>query len=371
MDKIRIKGGRILNGAIVVGGAKNAALPLMAAALLTALGYVLAAISPSMATLAAGQASTLVTWAIKPLRSPVDVLTPFRVVITSENAVSRSCNLDVVIKGAPKSATVMLPSDPVGRYGEKLYVPVTIDPTIGKEIYRYKLNVRFDPAVVRFVEAISAGTLTGRGWSGVRAKLLTETAGAEPDIVRVEDLTTGSALNEHNGGILVMLVFEAVYGGTNANIEERKGSETTNLTFEPVVNAAENGQTVRYVSSLNGPDDGDAGRDVFLGYVNGKATVSGECIVPLTATGGFVLKQNQPNPFNPSTRIVYEIGADCHVRLVVFDALGRPVKTLVDGDQKQGVHAIDFTAEGLASGTYIYRIETPFYTHMLRMVLTR
>jgi hypothetical protein len=55
----------------------------------------------------------------------------------------------------------------------------------------------------------------------------------------------------------------------------------------------------------------------------------------------------------------------------VFDALGRPVKTLVDADQKQGVHAVDFTAEGLASGTYLYRIETPFYTHMLRMVLTR
>jgi hypothetical protein len=320
-------------------------------------------------TLAAGQASTLVTWAIKPLRSPVDVLTPFRVVITSENAVSRSCNLDVVIKGAPKSATVTLPSDPVGRYGEKLYVPVTIDPTIGKEIYRYKLNVRFDPTVVRFVEAISAGTLTGRGWSGVRAKLLTETADATPDIVRVEDLTTGSALNEHNGGILVMLVFEATYGGTNSGKELEHA--VTDLTFEPVVTAVENGGTVRYVSSLNSPDDGDAGRDVFLGYVNGKATVSGECIVPLTATGGFVLKQNQPNPFNPSTRITYEIGADCHVRLTVFDALGRPIKTLVDADQKQGVHAIDFTAEGLASGTYLYRIETPFYTHMLRMVLTR
>lgn len=77
------------------------------------------------------------------------------------------------------------------------------------------------------------------------------------------------------------------------------------------------------------------------------------------------LEQNYPNPFNPSTTIRYSVPQNQHVRIDVFDLLGRRVNTLVDGNVAGGHHKIKFDASGLSSGMYIYRLQTPGY------VLTR
>jgi len=79
------------------------------------------------------------------------------------------------------------------------------------------------------------------------------------------------------------------------------------------------------------------------------------------------LSQNFPNPFNPSTTIVYQIaggmrrGGDGEtggekVRLSVYDLLGREVAVLVDGNQTPGEHRVTFDARSLASGIYFYRL---------------
>jgi hypothetical protein len=93
--------------------------------------------------------------------------------------------------------------------------------------------------------------------------------------------------------------------------------------------------------------------------------------VPLLGGAKYSLAQNKPNPFNPSTVIEYEIPEDTHVRLAVFDQLGREVTVLINAQQKAGKYAAIFDASALASGTYVYRIETPKYTKTLRMVLAR
>ncbi|MDT8323141.1 MAG: T9SS type A sorting domain-containing protein, partial [Bacteroidota bacterium] len=67
----------------------------------------------------------------------------------------------------------------------------------------------------------------------------------------------------------------------------------------------------------------------------------------------FTMDQNYPNPFNPSTTIRYVVPERAHVRLVVTDALGRQVRTLVEGDVAQGVHTAAFDGSALTSGTYI------------------
>ena len=71
----------------------------------------------------------------------------------------------------------------------------------------------------------------------------------------------------------------------------------------------------------------------------------------------FTLEQNFPNPFNPSTTIRYNLRESGQVRLEVFDVNGRQVATLVDGNQASGAHSVVFDARGLASGTYIYRLQ--------------
>lgn len=71
------------------------------------------------------------------------------------------------------------------------------------------------------------------------------------------------------------------------------------------------------------------------------------------------LQANFPNPFNPVTTIRFGLPDAAPVRLVVYDMLGREVKVLVDGALASGFHDIAFEAGDLASGMYLYRLETP------------
>ncbi len=75
----------------------------------------------------------------------------------------------------------------------------------------------------------------------------------------------------------------------------------------------------------------------------------------------FSLAQNYPNPFNPSTTIQYDLAKAVHVKLVIYDILGRKVRTLVDENQVAGSRQITWDGRSdagttVASGLYIYRI---------------
>jgi hypothetical protein len=70
----------------------------------------------------------------------------------------------------------------------------------------------------------------------------------------------------------------------------------------------------------------------------------------------FSLSQNYPNPFNPSTRLEFEIPSSAFVSLKVFDLAGKQVATIVNGQLPAGKHSRTFSAERLASGTYIYTL---------------
>lgn len=68
------------------------------------------------------------------------------------------------------------------------------------------------------------------------------------------------------------------------------------------------------------------------------------------------LGQNYPNPFNPSTTIRYELPFDSNVSLIVFNAIGQQVATLVDLQKPAGFHEVEFHNSELPSGVYIYRL---------------
>ncbi|MCP4545025.1 MAG: hypothetical protein GY835_01010 [bacterium] len=71
-----------------------------------------------------------------------------------------------------------------------------------------------------------------------------------------------------------------------------------------------------------------------------------------------VLLANAPNPFNPTTSIRFGLPVEQHVRLSIFDLRGRRLQTLVDGVMPAGYHTEVFGGDGLASGIYLYRLET-------------
>jgi hypothetical protein len=67
------------------------------------------------------------------------------------------------------------------------------------------------------------------------------------------------------------------------------------------------------------------------------------------------LLPSYPNPFNPVTTISYRLSEQQQVTLTVFDAAGRRIATLVDGEQGAGQYNLPFDASGLASGIYFVR----------------
>ena len=76
-----------------------------------------------------------------------------------------------------------------------------------------------------------------------------------------------------------------------------------------------------------------------------------------TLPTSFELLDNYPNPFNPSTTIGFKLAADSHIRVSVFDVLGRKVATLTDQPYSIGTHQITWDASAMGSGQYIYRME--------------
>ncbi len=85
----------------------------------------------------------------------------------------------------------------------------------------------------------------------------------------------------------------------------------------------------------------------------------------------YSLSQNYPNPFNPSTKISYSIPKDSKVKLVVYDALGRIVNTLVDEYKTAGSYDVKFEAGDLPSGIYYYKLTTINYSNTKKMLLLK
>lgn len=83
------------------------------------------------------------------------------------------------------------------------------------------------------------------------------------------------------------------------------------------------------------------------------------------------LRQNFPNPFNPATRIRFELPSTAHVTLTVYNALGERVAMLVNEERAAGMHEVVFDGGALPSGVYYYRLQTEGTTITRVMVLMR
>ncbi len=85
----------------------------------------------------------------------------------------------------------------------------------------------------------------------------------------------------------------------------------------------------------------------------------------------FVVSQNFPNPFNPTTAIRYSIPRTEFVTLKVYNMLGSEVATLVNENLNGGDHSVDFNATGLSSGTYYYRLIAGKFVETKKMNLLK
>ncbi|NWF89769.1 MAG: T9SS type A sorting domain-containing protein [Ignavibacteriaceae bacterium] len=85
----------------------------------------------------------------------------------------------------------------------------------------------------------------------------------------------------------------------------------------------------------------------------------------------FGLDQNYPNPFNPTTSISYQLPTDALVTLKVYDLLGREVATLVNEEKQAGKYELQFNANNLSSGVYLYKISMNNFVKTLKMIVVK
>ena len=85
----------------------------------------------------------------------------------------------------------------------------------------------------------------------------------------------------------------------------------------------------------------------------------------------FELLQNYPNPFNPTTFISYDVSTSGPISLVVTNALGQTVATLVNGYTEAGRHNQIFTADQLPTGVYFYTLTTSAGAQTKKMMLIK
>jgi hypothetical protein len=104
---------------------------------------------------------------------------------------------------------------------------------------------------------------------------------------------------------------------------------------------------------------------------DGQTEYSNVISIDLNIPNQYALYQNYPNPFNPTTSITYNLPADGPVSLKVFDVLGSEVATLVNDNQKSGVHTIPFNGKGLSSGIYICKITADNFNSSIKMILMK
>ena len=110
--------------------------------------------------------------------------------------------------------------------------------------------------------------------------------------------------------------------------------------------------------------------DVNMGAL-GVGTTAGVQGQISTITAPFALDQNYPNPFNPSTKIGFSIPNASEVTVIVYNALGQHVATLLDSQMSAGAHQVTFDGTRLSSGLYFYRLITGSKSLTGKMMLVK
>ena len=91
---------------------------------------------------------------------------------------------------------------------------------------------------------------------------------------------------------------------------------------------------------------------------------------------GYKVYQNFPNPFNPTTTISYKLPKDSHVKVTIYDMMGRLVKNLISGYHISGYRTIKWDAtnnkgESVSAGMYLYVVDAGEFKQVRKMLFIK
>jgi hypothetical protein len=231
--------------------------------------------------------------------------------------------------------------------GDTLYLTYT------SRLYRWDMRAPAPTFVTAFpARYVFSGLAYRTGQNDFLASVGTTGAAAD-SLYRIDPGTwTITAL----GPLGMKPVADILFDGANLfGVLDSDSSESLLLTINPQTGAAT-------------PIGPMGAKEIMTLAARGIVTETG--ITEIVPTG-FQLLQNYPNPFNPATKITYTIQSAGFTRLVVYDIMGREVETLVNEKQSPGMYQVVFDASGLASGAYLYRIESGSFVAVKKMVLLK
>lgn len=115
----------------------------------------------------------------------------------------------------------------------------------------------------------------------------------------------------------------------------------------------------------------DRGISDFTAYASFTTVSSTDIIENLVLKGDFLLSQNFPNPFNSSTIISYFVPKRIYIKLEILNLFGEKIETIVDGTYQPGNYAVNYSAQNLPSGVYLYRLTAENYIKTKKFVLLK
>ena len=164
---------------------------------------------------------------------------------------------------------------------------------------------------------------------------------------------------------------EFIFGGENGYLYIVNGETNTDKRIEAQFNLNE-----PVGSPIVADIDGHGGPELLVTTYDGILHCFGSTETTVSETPEHMpfknyLSQNYPNPFNPTTSIDYSILKAGHVKLKIYDILGREINVLVDKEQQEGIYTVKFDARNLACGVYIYSIESGLFQKKTQNVITK
>lgn len=114
---------------------------------------------------------------------------------------------------------------------------------------------------------------------------------------------------------------------------------------------------------------------IFNGTYTITGTICGHSIginpIASEIPNSYNLYQNFPNPFNPSTKMKFDLPKSSMVTLIIYDILGTELSTLVNEQLKPGTYEVEWDASNSPSGVYFYKLNTTDYAETRKMVLIK
>jgi hypothetical protein len=167
-----------------------------------------------------------------------------------------------------------------------------------------------------------------------------------------------------------LTAFTAKANGLDVELNWTTATELNNYGFEIQRKAQDDFITIGFVkgkgSTTEQNDYRYVDKDLTEGsYIyrlkqldySGAYHYSDEIEVDVNGPKVFYIEQNYPNPFNPSTKIRFNLAVNSKVSLKIFNLIGEEIAEILKGDLNSGRQEVEFNADNLNSGIYIYKIE--------------